>query len=393
MKVHLENGGVLCEICFKTFDKNYKLLHHKRQCHDERKFACEICNKFYSERGILAKHVRAAHTDVKREKVFHCEECPKAFSQKSHLNRHLKLTHKGEKSHLCEYCSKTFPQKSNLFIHMMRMHSEKNPGQSYIKRLVEKRFVCQYCGKKFPSMISLDVHNRTHTGERPFSCEFCGKSFTQKGQLLIHCRTHSGDKRFGCLECFKRFNTNHELIMHSRSHTKEKPFLCEYCYKTFGLQCNLIKHKKIYHLEKYFASKEEMKTNLALSSQEHAVSGDTLSCKDCSKSFCLESDLVSHVKIHVTRKTRFQQETSIAVKIVNELHQSSLKPERIDCISERNVDLTKICRRSIENVKEENSGSKADILCSSPCGKFSGFHGFSHFTKIHLLMFFVVVFY
>lgn len=180
---------------------------------------------------------------------------------------------------------------------MLRIHSDKTSGEKYVKKQVERRFVCKYCAKKFPTMDSLVIHTRTHTGEKPFFCEVCGKRFTQKAHLLLHTRTHSGEKPFSCQICFKRFSTKHELITHTRSHTGEKPFLCEYCSKSFGLQTNLLKHKKIYHTEKYLAAKEETKKRNAPIIQE-IVPKPVFSCTDCTKTFNLESDLVSHAKAH-----------------------------------------------------------------------------------------------
>lgn len=190
---------------------------------------------------------------------------------------------------------------------MLRIHSDKTSGEKYVKKQVERRFVCTYCSKKFPTMDSLVIHTRTHTGEKPFFCEVCGKRFTQKAHLLLHTRTHSGEKPFSCQICFKRFSTKHELITHTRSHTGEKPFLCEYCSKSFGLQTNLLKHKKIYHTEKYLAAKEETKKRNASVIQEVVVK-PVFPCTDCTKTFSLESDLVSHAKAHEVIKAFIEAE-------------------------------------------------------------------------------------
>ncbi|XP_075914056.1 uncharacterized protein LOC116936928 [Petromyzon marinus] len=133
----------------------------------------------------------------------------------------------------------------------------------------EKPFKCTLCRKAFAQSYNLVIHQRIHTGEKPFRCTLCGKAFALSSTLVKHQRTHMAEKPFKCSVCGKAFAQLSTLVAHQRTHTGEKPFRCIPCGKAFAFSPNLQVHQRT---QKHQKIHKEWSLKSACESQSAAMS-------------------------------------------------------------------------------------------------------------------------
>ena len=172
----------------------------------------------------------------------------------------------------CTLCGRMFTKKSSL-----NMHQRSHTG--------EKPFQCSFCGEKFTRKSSQKKHeSRKHSGMNPehsglnpefnyyrdnsfikrttiipqicikeeklWPCHLCAKLLSDKSSLNSHLHSvHGGNKPFECAQCGQRFTKKSSLNMHRLIHTGEKPFECLQCGEKFTRKSSLKSHCQRKHVQ------------------------------------------------------------------------------------------------------------------------------------------------
>ncbi|XP_034287667.1 zinc finger protein 184-like isoform X2 [Pantherophis guttatus] len=121
------------------------------------------------------------------------------------------------------------------------------------QQMLQMKHVCSRCKKSFRSRTNLLIHEKNHTENRPFPCIHCKKSFFSVTALKIHMRIHTGEKPFKCSECDFRCNVLGNLNRHKANHSQEGLQPCMHCGKSFWLNPELMTHLKLSGKKKAYA--------------------------------------------------------------------------------------------------------------------------------------------
>jgi KRAB domain-containing zinc finger protein len=201
----LNNVECLCLVCKVKFETSNDLNKHQIDKHDKLESKdCDHCETRWTSSETLKKHIAETHRLI----VFPCELCNKTFSKNYSKNAHIKEVHHHSDEFSCKQCSKVCVNQYRLNLHVQSIHG--NGGdfkcdfcnyRSVLKNMLDVhvqathikkiRYECQQCSFFSYRKDCLKMHIKTvHERVKNHKCDLCDMAFFARRDKIKHMAKH-----------------------------------------------------------------------------------------------------------------------------------------------------------------------------------------------------------
>lgn len=317
LKEHISTTHVQvkCQFCFKDFDNEFKLNHHRCL------FKCLEC----SENCYHVDYLMAYRDQyLAREKKFKCIKCDFTYLSRSQLICHVNEEHLLHFPYSCDLCGESFPSKPHLTAHMYKKHVDidilslrKNEfdecihstecdqcgeqfdsEEAYCKHMrkhLSQQAQCLYCSNTYSNIARLNLHVRIKHPEELnnksfiYQCTMCAEDYYSRHEFLNHIASHPEGTKHKCRTCGEEFQSKNVYFSHVRKHTINYDRECPICFKKYT------KHTLARHM------KSHMRESNIDNSESHKK-GKHIACDVCGISLHSEKALIKHSQEHSERQ-------------------------------------------------------------------------------------------
>lgn len=224
MRKHLRKKKVICDKCFREFNKGVDLVFHIRKVHKKFLHNCNKCTFNTSKLTTLRKHIAETHECVKQKSV---EDA--ALNGEDDTKKPIENSIDKPKF-TCFICEYPFNKIQFLRRHM-KLHEGKEP------------FVCAVCGNYFKEPDDMERISNSESGQYQYQCK-CKCIFTLVNPLKPKLIFSESERPFECGVCSCKFRLPHILYSHMKCHAERTAYKCNKCSNTFRLMAHLESHMK-----------------------------------------------------------------------------------------------------------------------------------------------------